>query len=139
MNTNSPKWKFSGYIECRISIIMLCIQKLVKDCWIKVHQIFRSKQRLEFLHKKDVLKTFSNSQKKKHLCRSLSFNKNASAVLLKRDPNTGVFSFFDFFKNSKATFFTEHLWMTAFEKIRYYFYYVRPHLVESMFMVNMIT
>ena len=30
---------------------------------LKVQQIFRSKQRPELLHKKGILKTFSNSQK----------------------------------------------------------------------------
>ena len=43
MNTNSPKWKICSYIEYRISFTTLSLQKLVKNCWIKVHQIFRSK------------------------------------------------------------------------------------------------
>ena len=43
MNSNSPKWIFCSYIEYRISFTTLCFQKLVKNCWIKIHQILRSK------------------------------------------------------------------------------------------------
>ena len=38
MNTNSPKWKICSYIEYRISFTTLSSQKLVKNCWIKVHK-----------------------------------------------------------------------------------------------------
>ena len=41
MNTISTKWKICSYIEYRISFTTLSLQKLVKNCWIKVHQIFR--------------------------------------------------------------------------------------------------
>ena len=43
MNTNSATWKFCSYIEYRISFTTLCLQKLVKNCWMKVNQIFLSK------------------------------------------------------------------------------------------------
>ena len=38
INTNSSKWKFCSYIEYRISFTTLSLQKLVKNCWIRVHK-----------------------------------------------------------------------------------------------------
>ena len=138
MNPNSPKWKFSGYIECRISIIMLCIQKLIKDCWIKVQQIFRSKQRPELLHKKDVFKTFSNSQKSTCVVVSL-FKKMHLQFFEKETPRQGFPVSAIFSKILRTPSLQNTCGWLLLKKIRIHFCYVRPQLVESMFMVDMIT
>ena len=65
--------------------------------------------------KKGVLRNFTKFTGK-YLCQSLFFNKVAGlrpATLLKRESRTGISC--EFCECSKNTFFTEHLWMTAFK------------------------
>ena len=62
--------------------------------------------------RKDVLRNFAKF-KDKHLCLSLFFNSN----FIKKESLAQIF-FCEFCEISKNTFFTEHLWATAFECLR---------------------
>ena len=65
--------------------------------------------------KKGVLRNFSKFTGK-YLCQSVFFNKVAGlrpATLLKRESGAGISC--ELCEFSKNTFFTEHLWMTAFK------------------------
>ena len=118
-------------IKCRLGIYLLgsAVTKFKGILGYSTLEMINGKnfqkQPPEVLCKKDVLRNFGKFTGK-HLCLRLFFNKVAglwpeACNLIEKESLTQMFSC-EFWKISRNTFFTEHLWTTASESIKTFTY-----------------